>query len=126
MKKILAVIKREYIQAVRTKGFIIATILVPVLMAAVFGIPILLSVISVGDQKTIAVIDLTQEIYVAFEKKLEGHKLKNGKRRYILEKVRPSADIEELRESLRKEVLDKKLSAYIFIPEDISQGGEAG
>ncbi len=125
MKKILSVIKREYIQAVRTKGFVIATILVPVLMVAVFGIPILVSLISVGDQKTIGVIDLSQGIYKAFEKRLEGHKLKDGKRRYILEKVRPSADIEELRESLRKEILDKKLSAYIFIPEDISQGGEA-
>lgn len=125
MKKILSVIKREYIQTVRTKGFIIATILVPVLMAAIFGVPILVSLISVGDQKTIGVIDLSQEIYEGFEKRLEGHKLKDGKRRYILEKVRLSADIEELRESLRKEVLDKKLSAYIFIPEDISQGGEA-
>ena len=125
MKKIWSVIKREYIQAVRTKGFIIATILVPVVMVAIFGIPILVSLISVGEQKTIAVIDLTQEIYEGFEKRLEGRKLKNGKRRYILEKVRPTADIDELRESLRKEVLDKKLSAYIFIPENISQGGEA-
>ena len=124
MNKILSIIKREYIQAVRTKGFIIATILVPVLMAAVLGIPILAAVISVGDQKTIGVVDLSQEIYEGCEERLEGHKLKDGRSRYILEKIRPSEDIEGLRESLRKEVLDKKLSAYIILPEDISQGGE--
>ncbi len=33
MRKILAVIKREYLQIVKTKGFIIGTILGPVLMS---------------------------------------------------------------------------------------------
>ena len=36
MKKFLAVVKREYVQRVRTKFFVIATILGPVLMAGVY------------------------------------------------------------------------------------------
>lgn len=124
MRKILSVIKREYLQIVRTKGFIIGTILGPVLMAALIGIPILGQIISVGEQETIGVIDLSQEVFEDFEKKLD-HKLKDGRRQYILKEYKPSADIGELREKLREEVLDKSLSAYIFIPIDVSEGGEA-
>ena len=42
MKKLFAVIKREYIQRVRTKFFVIATILGPVLMAAFTVVPALM------------------------------------------------------------------------------------
>ncbi len=123
MRKILSVIKREYIQIVRTKGFIIGTILGPVLMAAIIGIPILAQVISVGEQETIGVVDISREVFADFEKKLD-HKLKDGRRQYILKEYKPSADITALREKLRNEVLDKSLTAYIFIPKDVSEGGE--
>jgi ABC-type Na+ efflux pump permease subunit len=39
MHKIISVIKREYIQIVRTKGFIIGTILGPVFMLALIVVP---------------------------------------------------------------------------------------
>jgi len=124
MRKILSVIKREYIQIVRTKGFIIGTILGPVLMASFIVIPIVVSVISVGQQERIGVIDLSQEIFEALDKKLD-HKLKDGSRRYLLEKYEISTDPEVLRKELSQMVLKKELSAYIFIPKNISEGGVA-
>ena len=124
MKKILSVIKREYIQIVRTKGFIIGTILGPVLMASFIVIPILVSVISVGQQERIGVIDLSQDIFEALEKKLDN-KLKDGSRRYLLENYKVSMDLEGLRKELNRKILNKELSAYIYIPENISEGGEA-
>ena len=39
MSKMLAVIKREYLQAVRKKMFIFMTLFFPVLMAALFIVP---------------------------------------------------------------------------------------
>lgn len=124
MKKILSVIKREYIQIVRTKGFIIGTILGPILMASFILIPILVSVISVGQQEHIGVIDLSQGIFENLDKKLD-YKLKDGSRRYLLEKYRISEDPKALRQELNRKVLNKKLSAYIFIPKNISEGGFA-
>ncbi|MEA3420501.1 MAG: hypothetical protein U9Q97_02340, partial [Acidobacteriota bacterium] len=70
MRKILSVIKREYIQIVRTKGFIIGTILGPVLMASFIVIPVVVSLVSVEKQESIAVIDSTNEIFVELDKKL--------------------------------------------------------
>jgi len=123
MRKILAVIKREYIQIVRTKGFIIGTILGPVLMASFIVIPVVVSLVSVEKQERIAVIDSTNEIFVELDKKLDS-RLKDGSRRYVLEKFEIPDDVSKLREELNKKVLNKELSAYIFIPRDISEGGE--
>jgi len=124
MRKILSVIKREYYQIVKTKGFIISTVLGPVFMALIIIIPILSSIVSVGEQEKIGVVDATWEIFKELDNKLD-HKLKDERRRYLLKEYKLTGEIDELRNSLRQEVLDKELSAYIFIPEDISSGGVA-
>lgn len=127
MRKILAVIKREYLQIVRTKGFIIGTILGPVIMAAFIVIPIIAARATVGKQKTIGVIDLTQEVFEELDSRLDRKefRMKDGQKRYLLEKYRLTADIDELRNSLRQKVLNGELSAYLFIPKDIESGGKA-
>ena len=124
MKKILSVIKREYIQIVRTKGFIIGTILGPVLMAALIFVPILVSVLSVGEQERIAVVDETQEIFMDLDKRLD-RKLKDGRRKYLLEKYRINADTNALKEELNQKVLSNAITAYLYIPKMILDGGEA-
>ena len=48
MKKFFAVVKREYIQRVRTKFFVVATILGPLLMAAFTIVPPLMFGIKSG------------------------------------------------------------------------------
>jgi len=125
MRKILSVIKREYIQMVRTKGFIIGTVLGPVFMIALIVVPIIVSSVSVEKQETIGVVDLTNEIFMELDKKLDhkDYRLKDGFRRYVLEKFEPSAGTEELRHELRERVLKKELSAYIYIPEDVLEMG---
>ncbi|MQY60999.1 ABC transporter permease subunit [bacterium] len=125
MRKILAVIKREYIQMVRTKGFIIGTVLGPVFMIALIVVPIIVSSVSVEKQETIGVVDLTNEIFMELDKKLDhkDYRLKDGFRRYVLEKFEPYAGTDELRHELRERVLKKELSAYIHIPEDVLEMG---
>lgn len=124
MKKILSVIKREYLQIVRTKGFIIGTVLGPVAMAALIFIPMLIAMASGGEKKTVDVIDATGEIFADLDQKLD-YKMSDGSRRYTLSEVAPGGDIAALRGRLGQEVLAKKLSAYIFIPADILTGGAA-
>jgi ABC-2 type transport system permease protein len=59
MKKILLIIKREYLTRVRKKSFIVMTILGPLLMAAMVIVPIYIATIS-NEMKTISVIDETE------------------------------------------------------------------
>jgi ABC-2 type transport system permease protein len=123
MRKILAVIKREYLQIVKTKGFIIGTILGPVLMSLFLIVPILMSVVSVAEQEKIGVIDASGKLFAELDKKME-QKLKDDSRRYLLEEYRLTGDISQLKEALNEKVLAKELSAYLFLPADISEGGE--
>jgi len=124
MQKILSVIKREYIQIIRTKGFIIGTILGPVLMAAFIVVPVVVQFISVDQQEKIGIIDASGETFTELEKKLD-QKLKDGSRRYLLINFPLKDDLESLREELNQKVLQKELTAYIFVPADISGDGEA-
>jgi len=125
MNKIWCVIKREYIQIVRTKGFIIGTILGPVLMLALLIVPILAALAAGGEQRSIGVIDRTGELYPSLVQKLD-YKMKDGRPRYIFSPYEPQAGkLEALRADLRQKVLTKKLSAYIYLPDDIIGNGEA-
>src|SRR5258708_39924933 len=65
MNKMVAVIKREYLQAVRRKMFMFMTVFFPVLIAALFLLPGLLISKGLGDKK-VAVIDGTGDLRGAF------------------------------------------------------------
>jgi ABC-2 type transport system permease protein len=67
VKKMFAVMKREYLQAVRKKMFIIMTLLFPFLMAGVMVLPGLLMAKGMG-KKRIAVVDGTASLGEAFAK----------------------------------------------------------
>jgi ABC-2 type transport system permease protein len=65
MRKMLAVLKREYLAAVRKKMFIIMTILFPVLMSAAMLLPGLMVARGLGE-KHVAVLDGTGKLQSAF------------------------------------------------------------
>jgi ABC-2 type transport system permease protein len=125
MKKILTVIKREYLQIVRSKGFIIGTVLGPILMIALIVIPVVLAVATSGDKKQIAVVDGTGQVYGELDAKLAEYKMKDGSRRYTLERILPAADWTAQKKDLGARVLAKGFGGYIYIPADILSGGTA-
>jgi ABC-2 type transport system permease protein len=59
MKKILLVVKREFIVRVKKRSFIIMTVLTPVLFACLIIVPALISQIKSDKEKTITVLDET-------------------------------------------------------------------
>jgi ABC-2 type transport system permease protein len=65
MNKMFAVLKREYLQAVRKKAFIIMTLLFPFLMLALMAVPALVASKGMGEKK-IAVLDGTGMLRQAF------------------------------------------------------------
>jgi len=66
MNKIPLIIKREYLTRVKKKSFILMTILGPILMAALFIVPVYVAQLE-GDIKTIGIIDETGLFIDAFE-----------------------------------------------------------
>lgn len=67
MKKTLIIIRREFLNRVSKKSFIILTVLMPFIMAALIFVPLLLSQIKDDNQKQVVVIDKTGEYMPLFK-----------------------------------------------------------
>lgn len=72
MRKFLAVVKREYVQRVRAKMFVLMTIGVPLLMSFFGIVPALIFRIRAGGPVRIAVVDQTGKLYRNLEKAITG------------------------------------------------------
>jgi len=93
MKKLFAVIKKEYKVIVKKKSFIIMTILTPVLMAAMMIVPVLLMKMG-RTEKKIAVADYAGGYYQALSAKPQAKKEKRKSGR-VMDTVNARQEAEE-------------------------------
>jgi ABC-2 type transport system permease protein len=152
MRKFFAVIKREYVQRVRTKFFVVATILGPVLMAAFTVVPALMFGIKSGGPTRLAIVDQTGKMYArvanelandrsgrdqATEKPQEPPALNNDPKErarqngklvqgsFAIEEARLNGrSLDELRKELDDRVARKELDGYIILPPNLLQEGQ--
>ena len=125
MMKLLKVAKREYLERVKKKSFLIGTILGPVTMAALVVAPGLLFELTPETQEKIAVIDHTGYLFDNFERAL-GDTLESGAPMFVLREVTSGgSDIEEIKSTLGIEVESDALDGYIEIPENVVDEGKA-
>ena len=138
MRKFLAVLKREYIQRVRAKMFIVSTILLPVVMSLFGIVPAVILSIDAGGPMRVAVIDQTGKMYGRLaaavasdepaaeeaEPKQPGPQMPG--RAFHLEQlpsVGPHAD--EARATLERRMRARELDGYLILPPDFLQRGNA-
>ena len=124
MGKTLKIIRREYIEIVRKKSFLIGLFLMPIFIVAIILLPVLMAFMEVEQQKRIAVIDLTDGLYEPFVAGLEG-KLKDGRPEYVIRREDTAGDLEAAKRQLAGEIDRGKLNAYLLIPADIYERGDA-
>ena len=74
MRKFLAVVKREYIQRVRTKFFIVATVLGPLFLAGFTILPAVMFGIKSGGPTRLAVVDESGRMYERVAKEITSGK----------------------------------------------------
>ena len=119
MDKILTIARREYTQSVKTKTFWIGMLAFPLLMAAMFVVPLGLMQISPDEQKTIAVVDETGRLVEPFSARLAEHRLKDDRPEYVVEQVPVAGSVEATRRELEPRVLGGELYALITIADDL-------
>ena len=123
--KMLKVAKREYLERVKKKSFIIGTILGPLLMATMIVLPGLLFELSPETQEKVAVVDRTGGLFDDFERAL-GDTLKDGSRMFLLRRVEVgAAGFDETKKQLGYEVESDVIDGYLVIPEEVSEEGRA-
>ncbi|MGA2297491.1 MAG: ABC transporter permease, partial [FCB group bacterium] len=108
--KIFTIISHEYITKVKTKGFIIGTLLGPILMLTFIIVPVVITMLSSNaTERNIAFLDKTEQIGKLV--------VKADTAKYFL--------TTHSEESLRKDVLNEKLDGYLLIPKDFIKSGDA-
>jgi ABC-2 type transport system permease protein len=152
MKKFFAVVKREYIQRVRTKFFVVATVLGPLLTVGFTVVPALMIGLKTGGPTRIAIVDQTGSMYdrVASEinddeerpkpqpttatmtppgpagaKDRARQTARMVKADYAIERVDLNGrSLEEVKKGLDTRVTSRDLDAYLILPANLVQGGE--
>ena len=123
--KLLIVAKREYLDRVRKRSFVIGTILGPLLMGAMILVPGLLYEHSPESRVDMAVIDLTHSLSDNFAAALDDT-LSDGSKMFVLRNVAATNDdLEAVKKELSGQVEAGALEGYLVLPENVIERGTA-
>lgn len=114
MQKALVIVKREYLQRVRTKGFIIGTILTPLLMLSLSLVPILFATRG-GGERQVKVLDQSGEpgLFEAINRRVQGLDETTFRLEHIV--VPRDRDLRQLWEEYKAEVREDSDKAVIVL-----------
>ena len=125
MRKIWLVVKREYLTRVRTKGFILSTVGLPLLSVGIFAISIALATRKTEVTFRIAILDNLGGLAPQIMQGL-NEKLPDGQPAYRLMTNRPSTRATATtRGELNQQVRNEQLDGYLEVPNDILSGKDA-
>ena len=125
MDKLLAIIKREYFTRVKSKGFILGTILTPLFMAGIAFLPMLMFGQGERNAYRFVVLDQTKEatLYQRAEKLLTEDNATSD--RFEVSRETITADKLEARQQiLNAEIKDDKLGGYVILTPDVLDTGK--
>lgn len=125
MTRLWQVARREYLTQVRTKGFIIGTVLGPVLMAALMFLPSLLMLKSKPKPLHIVVLDDSGQLQEAIEKTLttadkDGHQ----QTAFVLE-PRPQGELAAVQQQLDAAIREGRLDGFVVLQADVVETSKA-
>ena len=111
MNKTFLIIKREYLTHVRTKGFIVVTLLGPILMLLLMAIPTIIEMVGTTTSSNVGVIDRTERY---------GDKLTNTD--FVNFTILDSQTNED---SLKKDLKTNNLDGFLLISDTPTKQGNA-
>jgi len=119
------VIRREYIENIRRKSFIVTTVVVPLVMSMFFVLPVLFATMEPQSTSRVAVVDQTGKIGADFVASLTDT-LKNGKRQFTATIVPATGDaFDRVRAAQVEAVKRGETDIVLAIPQDIMTTGKA-
>lgn len=127
-KKIFAIVRREYVERVRTKAFWIGTLVIPLLFLAYIGISIATARKSGGVRK-LAVIDVGGDLYDSFAKDVAAREAEEKKKaqgpypQWSMERRPVTGSLAETKAALNRDIREEKIHAYVVLdPAELKAG----
>ncbi len=129
MSKTMVVMKREFLEFVQTKTFMIGTLLGPLLMAGFIALEVFILTRTGGGDYTLTVVDQSgANIGGRFAGTLPGiaSSIPLGKpTSYKTQVINEPANLQEVTDSLEQRIAADSLDGYLLIPSGILAGDEA-
>lgn len=124
MHEMMIVLHREFVERVRSKSFILSTILLPVFMLGIFLVPIFMEAMKKGGETALVVVDegpaaVGQRLIAA----LGTEPATKRDERFTVTHLR--TPLASVRDSLNAAVLAEKADAYLYIPAGVVSGSNA-
>ncbi|MEP7274196.1 MAG: ABC transporter permease [Acidobacteriota bacterium] len=121
MDKVLAIIKREYMTRVRSKGFIIGTILSPLIMSSFVLIPVLMARGSSRNELHLVVLDQTSDaaLITRIDQLLNQENAKADRYTVTYEVVPTGESLEARMPSLNERIKKDEIAGYLVLPRDV-------
>ncbi len=124
LSRLFAVIRREYLERVRTKAFWISTLLVPVFMGGMMVIPAWLAARGGGEFK-IAVLDETGRFFDPMAAQVSESLAQDGATLEVnLVRVDPGPDPQATREQVKEDVQAQTYDGLLIIPSTLPAAGQ--
>lgn len=129
-KKTFAIMRREYVERVRTKAFWIATLIIPFLFLSYFAV-IFATSQKAGGERKLAVVDTTGKLYVPLVQDLRAREAEDRKQsggaypHWVLEQRPVTGGLAATKEALRREVLADTINGYLILDAATIQNGDA-
>jgi len=123
MSRLFALVKREYLERVRTKAFVIGTVLGPVFMVGITILPGLLMARGGGKPLRVSVVDAGGTLRAPVEAALAARKV-NDQNRFLIQPP-PEGPSAEQEAKLKDAVLAGTLDGFLVLPEDVLAKSEA-
>jgi ABC-2 type transport system permease protein len=120
MNKLWTVFKREFLTRVKTKGFIIGTLLTPLFIVLISIGPGLLMNLKSEKSKKISIVDLSGIVYNELVQALDDT-TSSGQRLYEFTSVPALTDnFDEVKDELKLAVDKNKIDGFFIIPPDVA------
>jgi ABC-2 type transport system permease protein len=121
MSKLLTIIKREYLTRVKSKGFIIGTILSPLVMSSFIVVPFLLGKYSGPDKYRVVALDQSGDAVLVrrIEALLEPKRPEQARYEFTQVTVASESEIEAKRPELSERMAKKEIDGYVVLPADV-------
>jgi ABC-2 type transport system permease protein len=131
MRNTWLIIKREYLERVRTRAFLIFTVLMPVFIAGVIVVPSKLMTMKSSSTREVVVVAPTRQIAADIKAQLENSEQDTKKPGGDDDNIAPKyvvsireGDTEALRNQLATEISQGKLDAYIWLTDAAVKDGK--
>lgn len=123
MRKIIEIARREYIDTVKTRTFLLSLLFTPVLTVSIIYFTSRISRVEGGRSPVkVVVTDLSTQFAGEIETALSKHNKSNPKRQILFESLAANDDANAIEEQGKAQLRSGGVDAYVVIDEDIIEG----